>query len=652
MIVPQEYIQKAKEILGDRNAEIISELLGMADYNPSRRVGRCPCAGHRDSTPSCSYNPKTYSFKCFGCGYTADIIEALMQSKKLTFLDACKELFELAGIQYDFTEQGSLVYEYKYPTPSYSETKDRVYEYWKQRGISKQTIDYLNIAEDASGNTLFQYFDLNDVLTMVKVRKSRKVDKGETKIWHLPGSDKRDVLYNINKVNTVQPLVICSGEGDCASAIEAGIYNAVSIPGGDQNLNWITECWDFLQNFDEIIIVADNDESGEKFADAVSRRLGEYRVKLVDLPKRYEDIKAKKRYAIKDLNQFLYYAGPQAVREVIKQAKDAAIVSVVDYTDVKKFDMSDVDGFVTHFSELDMAIDKFYVGSTTILTGIAGSGKSSLLSWLTAQSVQQGFPTFVYSGELSNPSLKNWIDSVHAGQWGVSELRKGDSKFYKITPDAFDAINSYYKNQIFIYKDGFGHRTDEIFSTMEAVVRKYGVRTILIDNMSSVDLQNNDNDKWMRQDEFIRSIIEFSTKWQVCCVVVLHPKKMDMVRRMSIFDLQGVVSAVNLAHRVLSLYRVPAKEKAGIMGKNGKIIEPPVKWDVVLEVLKDRFGSGTGKTAGLFYDIPSKRFFDTERTLRWQFDWDKTDRSRMELPFYPPQLLEEDDPFGTTDEIA
>lgn len=650
MIVPQEYIQKAKEILGDQNAEIISSLLGMADYNPTRRVGRCPCEGHRDSTPSCSYNPKTYNFKCFGCGYTADIIEALMQSKKLTFLDACKELFELAGIQYDFTEQGSFVYGYEYPKPQYSETKERVYEYWGTRGISKETIDYLGIEEDVAGNTLFQYFDQNDVLTMVKVRKSRNVKGGETKIWHLTGCDKRDLLYNINRVNTVQPLVICSGEGDCASAIEAGVYNAVSIPGGDGNLNWITECWDFLQNFSEIILVADNDDSGAKFAETVSRRLGEHRVKIVDLPKTapHDGVTVK----IKDLNLYLRAAGPQAVREIIKQARDAAIVSVVDYTDVKKFDMSDVEGFVTHFSELDMAIDKFYVGSTTILTGIAGSGKSSFLSWLTAQSVQQGFPTFVYSGELSNPSLKNWIDSVHAGQWGVDEHSKGDSKYYKLKSEAFNAINNYYKNQIFIYKDGVGHKTDEIFSTMEAVVRKYGVRTILIDNMSSVDLQNNDNDKWMRQDEFIRSIIEFSTKWQVCCVVVLHPKKMDMVRRMSIFDLQGVVSAVNLAHRVISLYRVPSKEKAGIMGKNGKIIEPPIKWDVVLEVLKDRFGSGTGKTAGLFYDIPSKRFFDTERTLRWQFDWDKADRRKEELPFYPPQLLEEDDPFGTTDEIA
>lgn len=646
MLVPQEYITQAKEILGDRNAELISELLGMADYNPTRRVGRCPCEGHRDSTPSCSYNPKTYSFKCFGCGYTADIIEALMQAKKITFLDACKQLFELAGIHYDFTEQGSKVYEYKYPKPSYAPYKKNVYEYWGIRKISPQTIDYLDIAEDDMGNTLFQYFDSNDVLTMVKVRKSRSVKHGETKIWHLPGSDKRDILYNMNKVNTVQPLIITSGEGDCAAAIESGVFNTVSIPGGDNNLNWIAECWEFLKGFNEIIIVPDNDKSGEEFATKVSIRLGEYRVKIAKVPSVITTESGKQK--VKDLNELLYYQGPQAVREVIKQAKEAVVAAVVDYTDVKKFDMSDVEGFVTRFSELDMAIDKFYMGSTTIITGIAGSGKSSFLSWLAAQSVQQGFPTFVYSGELSNPSLKNWIDSVHAGQWGVDEFRRGDSKYYKIRPEVFEEINKFYRKQIFIYKDGFGHRTDEIFSTMEAVVRKYGVKTILIDNMSSVDLQNDDNNKWMRQDEFVRSIIEFATKWHVCCIVVLHPKKMDMVRRMSIFDLQGCVSAVNLAHRVLALYRVPPKEKLGVVSKNGKVIEPPIKWDVIIDVLKDRFGSGTGKSAGLFYDIPSKRFFDTEETLKWKYAWDKAEGDDM-LPFYPPQLLEEDNPFGTTE---
>ena len=79
--------------------------------------------------------------------------------------------------------------------------------------------------------------------------------------------------------------------------------------------------------------------------------------------------------------------------------------------------------------------------------------------------------------------------------------------------------------------------------------------------MSSVDLQCDDKNKYFKQDEFIRKVINFSKRWNVCCWVVIHPKKMDMVRRMSIFDLQGVVGAVNLSHRVLALYRVQQKEK-------------------------------------------------------------------------------------------
>ena len=34
----------------------------------------CPSPGHGDSTPSCSYNPKNNTVRCFGCGKTFDTI--------------------------------------------------------------------------------------------------------------------------------------------------------------------------------------------------------------------------------------------------------------------------------------------------------------------------------------------------------------------------------------------------------------------------------------------------------------------------------------------------------------------------------------------------------------------------------------------------
>ena len=170
-------------------------------------------------------------------------------------------------------------------------------------------------------------------------------------------------------------------------------------------------------------------------------------------------------------------------------------------------------------------------------------------------------------------------------------------------------------------------------STAESVVRKYGVKTLVFDNMTSVDLENNDDNKWQKQEEFIRDIISFSKRWNVCCIVVLHPKKMDMNRRMSLYDLSGVSASINLSHRVLSLYRVSKKDKQGVRKQNGDWLTKPIDYDVIIDILKDRYGSGGGRDVGLFYDIPSKRFYDSTETLAYQYKWDVRDHSFEDLPY-------------------
>lgn len=638
MTIDPELIQEAKAKLGESNADLIVDLLRPEQYNESRKTCCCMNPAHHDEHPSMSYDPKRFNFHCFSCGCTIDLPQAYMMKTGHSFIDACQYLFDLAGIAYDFGEKGvaTLGRSYKYPKPKYADNKDIVYAYWGRRKISPATIDYLDIQQDTEGNTLFQYYDLNDVLVTVKVRLSRTYHKGvdRTKIWHLEGSDHTDILYNINRINTTQPLIITSGEGDCATCIECGFPNTVSINGGDQNTRWIGECWDWLSQFNEIILIHDNDDSGRKFAKDVATRLGEYRVKHVDLPT-FHDKGNGEKIAIKDVNELLYWEGVDAVREAINDAKDAEIPSVVDYTDVRKFDMSDVEGFTSGFRELDDALNKFYMGSTTIITGAPGSGKTSLLSTIVCQSVDQGFPTFVYSGELSNPSLKSWIDFCHAGRYGIQEYAKsnGAGKYYRIKPDVFSAINREYRQQIFFYKDSIDQKVSHLMATAESVVRKYGVKTLIFDNMTSVDLENNDDNKWNKQEEFVRDIISFSNRWNVCCIVVLHPKKMDMNRRMSLYDLSGVSASINLSHRVLSLYRVSKADKAGKKKMNGEWLTPPIDYDVIIDVLKDRFGSGGGRDLGLFYDVPSKRFYDTTETLAHQYRWDHEDHTFEDLPY-------------------
>lgn len=570
-----------------------------------------------------------------------------MTKLHISFIDACQKLFEEADMPYDFTEKGChMNSNYRYPKPVYADNKDMVYEYWAKRGISKETIDYLEIGQDTRGNTLFQYWDTNDVLVMVKCRKSGKVEKGENKIWCLPGFDTTHILFNTNKVATDQPLIITSGEGDCAVSVECGFYNTVSIPLGDGNLQFIGEQWSFLDEFPEFIIVHDNDDSGEKFAKEIVNRLGEYRCKVVDIPKVHVCENGNK-VAINDLNELLIREGKEEVIKAIRDARESNIDSVVDYTQVEDYDMSDADGFTLGISEFDDALGKFYEGSTTILTGIAGSGKSSLLSTIICQSVDQGFPCWVYSGELDNRSLRSWVKSVQAGQRNINEyIPDYTHKYYRVKHEASAAINNYYRGKLWFYKDSFEPSADKLLKTMEAMVRQRGVKTFVIDNLTVVGLNCDDKNKYTKQEEFIRNVVDFAKRWHVVCILVLHPRKMDMVRKMNLFDLQGVTASTNLAHRVLSLYRVQPKDKEGLKNTRGDYVIPPIPYDVLLSVLKDRYGSAAGREIGMFYDIPSKRFFTNLDNLDHSYSWDDTNYAGIKIPFGAPQLEEVNEVVG------
>lgn len=628
--ISREAIEQAKEKLGDRNAELIAEIMKLEKYNPQRRIGCCPNPAHHDDTPSCSYNPRAHNFYCFGCHSAYDVIDAWMSTGD-TFLQAAEKLFTEAEVPHNFSYRGiPSDREYKYPKPEWADNKDDVYAYWQKRCISPATIDALGIMQDKNGNTCFCYWDLEDVLRCVKVRPSRAIrkDVDRTKCWWMQ-SDTMHLLFNQNRINVSQPLIICCGEGDCAAAYECGFTNSTSLPMGDGNLQFIAQNWTWLEQFTEIILVHDNDEAGRRFIKEATRRLGEYRCKVVDLPERWIDDDGT-THRVKDLNELLLWGGKQAVIDAIKSAKEREIASVIDYTEVSAFNMDDVDGIKTGFTELDMSLGKLFCGTTNLITGITGSGKSSFLSTIINQSIDQGFPVFVYSGELNNQLLKSWLDFVHAGEANlISETVDGRTT-YRVKPEAIEKINAYYKGQLYFYKDTESPQISHILESIEASVKRYGIRTVVLDNMTSVDLEANEDNKYHKQDAFIRDCVDMARKLDIVLLIVLHPKKMMEIRPVDLFDLSGVTSSANLAHRIFSLYRVQDSDREP--NKTGRQ-KPFTNCDVQLRVIKDRFGSALGKVVPLFYDGPSRRFFDTLDMLEHHYYWDK-EKHQEELPYF------------------
>lgn len=626
MIIDHDKVIEAKETLGDRNATLMAEMLQLEDYDANNM--KALCCFHHEDTPSLIYNPKNYTFHCFGCQKTVDIIDVYMQTQHLTYIESVQKLFEEAGIHYSFGEAGVRTrHQYIYPQEvSKDNDMTQVYEYMASRGISKETVDYLDIRSDGEGNMVYNYYDTNDVLTNVKYRPARKVRKGTNKCWAQKGADTTPLLYNINRINTSEHLVICEGEMDNAALIESGIHNAVSVPFGAGNFTWIQENWDWLEQFDNIIICSDNDEPGIKMQKECVYRLGSWRTKVVDIPQTVTSQFTGRKVAVKDINEVLYYCGKEAVVNLIANAKDTPVPSLIDFADVKEIDLSDIEGITVGINDIDKEIMRLFYSSLTILSGTPGSGKTSFLCQLAAQSIDQDKPVWMFSREMPDWLTKNWIEYILAGNRHITQFQSNSgAAYWKVNEDAKREISRHYREQLMIYRDQFSNKLQDLQTSMEDSARKYGSKLFIIDNLMTVDLDATSESMNEKQTEFVQWLIQFAMKYNVATVLVCHPRKLQPgVTNVGMYDISGTSNIINLAHRAFGLKRVTKAEKEGVrkLDNSGWKVKP-VKYDVRFEIIKDRLRGKSNLEVGLYYDVPSRRFFTTPEEYEHQYLWDK-----------------------------
>ena len=614
MLIEKTDIEKAKKKLGDNNATIIAELLELENFDEKNLKSCCPY--HNEDTASFIYNKKNYSFHCFGCNATVDIIDVLMQ-KGYTFLDAATYLFDKADMQYSFGEKNvKTKRDYKYPHEEPLTDRENVIRYWGRRGISKNVIDYLDIREDKNGNGVFNFYDTNDVLTMVKYRPAKSIENGQPKTWCQKGSDTTPLLFNMNRVNTSKPLLITEGETDCASVIEAGYYNAVSVPLGAGNLHWIEENWDWLDSFDSIIIWSDNDEAGIKMRKDCIYRLGTWRTRYIETPPYFEKQDGK-QIPLKDVNDCLQIGGREFVIKLISDAKDVPVKSVVDYSEIEELDISQMDGVTTGIKPLDNELLKIFFGTLTVLSGRPGSGKTSIIDQTIARTIDDNKSVFLFSKEMPERMSANWFNTIIAGRRNMAEKTSGDGRKYYVVPYATQKkMQSYYNKKLFIYRDDEPNDVDSVMKSAEECVRKFGCKLIVLDNLMMIDLNCAESDKNTAQTNLINSLIKFAAKFNVAVVLIAHPRKtQDTNSDIEMYDISGTSNIINLAMRSIGLRRVSKKEKSDQKSKWRK-------YDVVLTVIKDRLLGKADFQMGLWYDLTSRRFYTDYSEYDAKFAWD------------------------------
>lgn len=618
MLIDRDIITEAKNKLGEKAIHIIAEDLKVENFDEKNFKSSCPFHKN-DSTPSFIWNTKHNYFKCFGCGKVYSITDHYMQFYKLTFLGACEKLFGETGIKFKFSEKDVRTKrDYKYPKREENIYRDNVEDYMLKRKISSQTLDHCDVQEDKNGNIVFHFYDSNDVLLLVKYRPARVLKDGEIKTWCQKEADTTPVLYNMNRIDPTKPLVITEGENDTLSVIESGWSNVVSVPLGANNYGWIEENWEFLEQFDKIIIWADNDDPGVKMRNEVTKRLGEWRCYYVDLPKQI-DVGGKTR-EIKDANEVLYYLGKEKVISLIENASEIPISNVKDLADVKPLDIETVEGIKSGICQLDKWINKFFFGTLTITTGATGAGKSVWINQVyLAEALNQGYDCFLFTGELSTERQQYWMNLMLAGK---KHIKVKNTHYRIIDPKSQQEIQDWYRGRFFIYDNEIDYTAKSILKTMEELVRKKGVKVFVLDNLMTIDLECNHSDIWMKQKEFVVKLVNFARKYNVLVHLVAHPRKLETTRRLTKFDVSGAGDITNLAHYVLAIYRVSDREKEPKKKGNGEYVTAPIEYDCIIDLFKNRLTGVQDKDMGVYFDTDSYRFWTTNEELYRQYAWD------------------------------
>ena len=482
---------------------------------------------------------------------------------------------------------------------------EQIYQYFENRHISRATVDAYHIKSKLPGVMVFPFYE-NGVDVYEKYRRTwppKNDFERHMKEWSFPGA--KPVLFGMDDCSFAKPLVITEGQIDCMSLYEAGITNAVSVPSGCENMDWIPHCWEWLEKFKTIILFGDSDEPGRRMVQTLARRLDESRCRIVeDYPDNGEG------GVCKDANEILIKYGEFELIDMVEHAKEIPIKGLLDLASIPPYDPTSVPRIKTMIPELDRCIGGLREGSVTVFTGKAGDGKSTLTGLLLLNAIEQGYSVCAYSGELPKEQFQEWINLQCAGSNYITlkhdPIRDEDIPYLPYSTQ--ERVMDWYRGKFFLFDNNeiFEHnQADSIMQVFTMAARRHGCKLFLVDNMMTS--LSDAEEETRAQGRFVNALKKFATRYSVHVLIVAHPRKTKAGEQLRKDDVGGNSAIVNLADSAI-------------------VVERPD-----LRIIKNREG-GVQRLISCCYCPDSRRIYQSDRGDLNCFSWDKKD-------IKPPPLL-------------
>ena len=408
------------------------------------------------------------------------------------------------------------------------EVRNNAIKYLKSRGISEDITRKYEITTmpDDENILVFPFKDTSNELRFIKYR-NLKYEKGKgSKEWC--EANCMPILFGMNHCTDRKSLVVTEGQIDSLTLSECGIPNAVSVPTGKNGFTWIPHVWDWLCEFEEIVIFGDCEDGYITLADTLANRF----------PKKSRIVRVEDYQGCKDANDLFRAKGKDAILQAINNAAPRLSSRIKCMSDVRYVDISKIPAISTGLYELDKVLDGgFHLGQVILQSGKRGNGKSTVATYFAAQALRQGYPVLLYSGELQDFFVKNWIDGQIIGKTSLynSEI---------------DKCNKWYRDKLYIYDntiiDDDMTELDTLPDVIEDTIKKMGIKMVVIDNlMTALDGCTSNDELYRAQSNFVGRLAKMAKAFDVVIILVAHPRKGD-----GTFDNDMVSGSADITNKV------------------------------------------------------------------------------------------------------
>lgn len=437
------------------------------------------------------------------------------------------------------------------------------------------------------------YRDQNGEIISQKIRAANKE-------FATRGKHKSDSLYLKHLWSGGKRIVITEGEIDALSVmqVQGGKWPVVSLGSGAQVAKkTLSANYEYLDQFEEIILMFDMDEAGRKAVEEVAPVLPAGKVKVAVLP-------------YKDANECLINGDTEAIINQIFNANPWVPDGVVSAASMKErvqqhLETAESVGLLFDGCEgLNERTLGTRGGEVVMVTSGSGMGKSTFvrqqaLAWGNKHGKRVGMAMLEESAEETVEDILG----LHCG----FRLRQSPLEFKRefVTSGSYDlAFSEVFGSDRFHLYDSFAEaETERLLAKLAYMRMGLDCDVIILDHISIVVSASEESDERKMIDRLMTKLKSFAKSSGVILVVVCHLKNPtkgkahEEGRPVSITDLRGSGALRQLSDTIIALERNQQGDMPNL---------------VLIRLLKCRFTGDTGVAGYMEYNKQTGRLEESD----------------------------------------